>query len=444
MQSERGAASKDLLAIQVERFDRAGTRPGQVVAMPATDPAQLFITLCAAAHRRLALLPLPPELPLSHRQALLARSGTEWLASPDGSINATGFATSNHVSDTGLRLLVLTSGSSGPPRAVMLGADNLAAAAAAASSHLGLQRGDRWLACLPPQHIGGLAPFYRCAWAGATLVTGSGLRGAALMRNLLDHGITHVSLVPAMLARLLEQDPAPPPRLRVALIGGQALDPALAAAAHAAGWPVCVSYGLSEAGSMVACDRGPGAGILPGRVGRPLPGLQLQAGTPLAPAPVRLRGPTLMRGYANPQRQGGDGLVDGWFITGDLGYLDHDPDSECGSLVLLGRADDVLVSGGVNVQPASVEAKLGACPGIGRVGVTGLPDPRWGQRLVALYTGPARPDAVEHWCRQNLATAERPRRFVPLPALPLLGPGKLDRRRLRELAAQSGAAATSR
>jgi O-succinylbenzoic acid--CoA ligase len=136
-----------------------------------------------------------------------------------------------------------------------------------------------------------------------------------------------------------------------------------------------------------------------------------------------------MQGIATPGRSAGIGLQDGWITTGDMGYLD-----ETGNLHVVGRADDVLVTGGVNVHPLSVEAALAACPGIGRVGVTGIEDPRWGVVLVAVYTGAASPETVDAWCRLHLTGAERPREFLPATELPTLGPGKLDRRGLRALA----------
>jgi O-succinylbenzoic acid--CoA ligase len=138
----------------------------------------------------------------------------------------------------------------------------------------------------------------------------------------------------------------------------------------------------------------------------------------------------IMAGYANPRRQSGDGLsADGWLTTSDLAC--HTPD---GTLRVLGRADEVLVIGGVNVLPAQVERRLAAAPGIGEVAVAGVPEPVWGHRLVACYTGPAEPAGLDAWCRAHLPGAERPRGFRRVPRLPLLASGKLDRGALAVLA----------
>jgi O-succinylbenzoic acid--CoA ligase len=278
-------------------------------------------------------------------------------------------------------------------------------------------------------------------------VAHEGFDAAAVRAELMDEaaGITHLSLVPPMLARLLDAGAEPPPWLRVVLLGGQALDPALARRALAGGWPLVLGYGMTETGSMIASGRVRDGGEV---VLTPLPGVELdcpscdpRTGTAMdasqvrgpqversaaVPRPLRLRGPMLMAGYANPRRQPGDGLsADGWLTTSDLAC--HTPD---GTLRVLGRADEVLVIGGVNVLPAAIERRLAAAPGIGEVAVAGVPEPVWGRRLIAVYTGPVDPARLDAWCRANLPSAERPRGFRRVAGLPVLASGKLDRRAL--------------
>jgi O-succinylbenzoic acid--CoA ligase len=109
-----------------------------------------------------------------------------------------------------------------------------------------------------------------------------------------------------------------------------------------------------------------------------------------------------MMGYANAARETGHGLLDGWFVSGDRGYFD-----ERGNLVVLGRHDDMLVSGGVNVHPTEVESLLLACPGVTDVAVTGVSDEVWGDRITALVVGEDM-QAVENWCRAHLPSAAAP------------------------------------
>jgi O-succinylbenzoic acid--CoA ligase len=240
-----------------------------------------------------------------------------------------------------------------------------------------------------------------------------------------------------MLARLLDicRD-SPPPVLRVALIGGGPLSAALAERARAAGWPVCASYGMSETGSQVAtlCDMP--KGWAPGQVGSPLPGFEVEVvgedgQTTSGIGRIRIRGAAVMAGYASPQRQIGLGLAQGWFTSGDLGCIDAQ-----GNLTVLGRHDDMLVSGGTNVHPQQVEEVLKRCPGVADAALTSVADDVWGDLLVAAVVAEADDEALEKWCRSELSGAIRPRRFIRLHALPRNALGKLDRQALRDLVRQ--------
>jgi O-succinylbenzoic acid--CoA ligase len=230
-----------------------------------------------------------------------------------------------------------------------------------------------------------------------------------------------------MLARLLDAGVAPGRRLRVCLVGGAALPGALAERALAADWPLCPTYGMSEVASQAATLVNATPGWRPGTVGVPLDGLEIA----LTDGRIRVRGDAVMLGYANPEMRPGDGLVDGWYETGDLGEWDGSD-----RLVVLGRADDVLISGGENVHPQTVEEVASRCPGVRAVGVTACADTLWGDRLVAAVVGDVSEDAVLGWCRERLPPAFRPKQVVMLKALPLNASGKLDRRELRRLLAE--------
>ena len=143
---------------------------------------------------------------------------------------------------------------------------------------------------------------------------------------------------------------------------------------------------------------------------------------------IRIRGAAVMAGYASPQRKTGLGLDQGWFTSGDLGFIDVQ-----GNLTVLGRHDDMLVSGGTNVHPQQVEEVLKRCPGVADVALTSVADEVWGDLLVAAIVAEVDDEALKKWCRNELAGAMRPRRFIRLPALPRNALGKLDRQALRDL-----------
>lgn len=352
------------------------------------DAATLARGIIDAALGGGTALPLPPGLDPAARRALV--DSARRAARP------------------ALALIVATSGSTGLPKGVRLPWRAVAAAARMSARGLDLRAGDAWLACLPLHHVGGALIPYRCLRAGATAVVHEGFDVAAVARDLAARRVTHVSLVPPMLAQLLDAAVPPGPTLRCALVGGAALTPALLDRARAAGWPVRLSYGMTETCATALVD------------GRPLPGVRVRAD---ADGRLAIATPARMAGYL-----GADDANAGapeWIATNDLGTVDAE-----GRAHVAGRADDMLVSAGVNVHPLEIEARLAACPGVRESGVTGLADPVWGDVIACAYEGETHEGALADWCRAHLPSARRPRRFLRVERLPRTASGKLDRRAL--------------
>jgi O-succinylbenzoic acid--CoA ligase len=481
-----GAVWQRLRAI-ARQLAKLGVTRGDVVAIASRDALRVALLAHALPLAGGALLPLDPAAPRERHARLLALAGcarlfadapctlpgvtthdarlldpspptpTPRFALPEGEGNSI-----QPLDEDDIQLIVATSGSEGEAKGVMLTGRNLAVAALASRARLGLEAGDRWLACLPLHHIGGIAILHRCAQAGAAVMLMDRFDADAVARALHDEDISHVSLAPAMLARLIESKATPPATLKRALIGGGRLSQAIEDQARARGWPLCVSYGLSEAGSQVATRCKASS---EGDVGLPLPGMEVDIDP--ASGRIRLRGEAVMAGYANSRRERGLGLSsrspgrpkidlappglarpcgraggtptpDGGFESGDLGRLD-----EAGRLWMLGRADDMLVTGGVNVHPLEVEARLAECPGVTEAAISARPDPVWGDLLVAVVAGEIAPDALHAWCRAHLPGPMRPRVLVSVERLPRTALGKLDRRALRTLAVQSASSQQS-
>jgi o-succinylbenzoate---CoA ligase len=228
-----------------------------------------------------------------------------------------------------------------------------------------------------------------------------------VLRELMDPArrITLVSLVPTMLARLLDAGLADPPTLRWALLGGGPIAPALTDRARSAGVPIAPSYGMTEACSQIAT------------FGYPLAGVELA----IAGDEVRVRGPIVSAAAL---------AGDGWLHTGDLGRLD-----ERGRLEIIGRMSDTIITGGENVAPAEVEAALLEHPDVADVGVHGRPDPEWGEivvaKVVARDGAPVEPDALRAFCATRIARFKVPKSIEIVGRLPRTGSGKLLRRQLR-------------
>ncbi len=440
--SESGPRSFLALDRHIDRLAQAlldyGAPPGRSLGCISGHAEMLAFLSLAAPRAGLALLPANPKLAPSQAAALFAKTGLTAVLCDDPDKHPTlagristaemtlpATAPARSAAADAVHLIIATSGSTGTPKGVMLSGRNLAAAVRGSRRRLPIDPGDVWLGCLPLHHIGGLSVIFRCLEAGATALLHPRFDLQAVAADLAGGRATHVSLVPAMLAQLLDAGCRPSARLRWALIGGAGLPAALAKRAVAAGWPICPSYGMSEAGSQVAtCARRDE--WQPGQAGEPLPGLEV--GTS-ASGRIRVRGPSVMVGYVNKTMTPGDGLdADGWFETNDLGGLDAE-----GRLQVLGRADDLLISGGENIHPATVENLAGHCPGVQALGVTGRPDPTWGDLLVAVVVGSVDEADFLDWCRAHVPSHQRPRAMVKADALPLTSGGKLDRAALRRL-----------
>ncbi len=341
-------------------------------------------------------------------------------------------------SDATLAVL-FTSGTSGRFKGAQLSRANFEASATAAEDRLGPAVRARWLACMPLFHVGALSIVMRSVRFGGPIRIMSKFDAAAVS-NALDAGdISGVSLVPTMLSRLLAHRgtrPAPS-GLEVLLLGGAAAAPELVGRARAAGYPVCLTYGLTEATSQVATAEPPrpGAATLPPM--RPLRGVEVrvlvegQEAPPGIPGEIVVRGATVMQGYLNDPAATERAIRDGWLFTGDIGFLDAE-----GGLHVLDRRDDLVVSGGENVYPAEIEAVLLEHPSVAEAGVTGVPDADLGARVVAwIVADPGTaPDAavLAAFCRERLAGFKCPREFRFVQELPRTAAGKLQRRRLVE------------
>lgn len=338
------------------------------------------------------------------------------------------FASTHALELNDIHLLIATSGSTGIPKAVMLTGNNIVAAATASLTSIPLMSSDRWLLCLPLYHIGGVAILHRCTQIGAAVMMIDNADGATIANALAKYACTHVSLVPAMLARLLEIMPNPPPHLKLVLIGGAALEPSLAQRAVAQKWPLCISYGMSETCSQLASLCNPASNWSGQLVGKPLPGMQIRIEH--ITGRIQVRGNMLMAGYANSKGYLGVGIEeDGWFTTADVGSIDTS-----GQLWVQGRADYVLNSGGIKIYPEQVECILKDCPGINEVAISGRYDPIWGELVVAIFVGTAEICAIEAWCRQHIHSSIRPRSVIKVKTLPRTTIEKLDRAALRVMA----------
>ncbi len=327
-------------------------------------------------------------------------------------------------------VVVLTSGTTAAPKGVVLSVDALDASAAAWLAALPPASG--WLLALGLAHVAGIGVLWRAASGRVPMRIVPPDDAAAQLEALTDDpAMSHVSLVPAQLARLLDAAAAvaPPPSLRAVLLGGGTIPAALVTRALDAGWPVVPTYGLSEAGSGVTALATADAREAPGSAGRPLPGVTVTIEDPGADGvgEIVVDTPARFQGYL------GEPPHDGPIRTGDLGSLDGE-----GRLTVVDRRADLIVRGGENIAPAEVEAALLAQPAIADAAVVARRDEAFGQVPVAAIVLRADvPDpgdeAILRACRSSLAGFKVPAAIVRLDALPRTPGGKLRREAVRAL-----------
>ncbi|RIQ35679.1 hypothetical protein DY240_02470 [Jiangella rhizosphaerae] len=352
-----------------------------------------------------ALLPLPSS-PAAVRDELLAE-----------------FAPRRPLEDD-VAFIVPTSGSTGRPKGALLSAAAVRASATATLERLGGP--GRWLLALPATHIAGLMVLARSVVAGTepVAVDLSGgfdpeLFAAASVQVFAGAGRRYTALVPRQLSTLLDAGGAPLSALAgydAVLVGGSAADGGLLERARKAGVEVVTTYGMTETCGGCVYD------------GVPLDGARVELADD---GRIRLAGPMLAHGYRlRPDLD--DAFDGGWFTTSDLGRLADD-----GSLTVLGRADDVAVSGGENVPLAAVDLAVASHPDVAEALSIAVPDAEWGERVVVAVVpaDPGRPpslDDVRAHVREHHPVAYAPKELHVLDALPTLPGGKTDRRALAD------------
>lgn len=413
-------------------LSEAGIESGETVAVALRRDPESVATLFAVSRIGGVLAPVDPSWGDAERRRFVssvapaAVLGDETMAS--GLEHTARERPRPDLTDT--HTLVWTSGSAGAPRGVRLSLSNHLASARAVTRRLGLTGEDRWLASLPLSHVGGLGIVFRAVSTGARLVLSDDEFEADRLTSHLRAGrVTHVSLVPAMLHMALETwTAAPPEGLRCVLVGGAACPPTLLDRALAAGVPVALTYGLTEACSQVATAPPERVREKPGTVGRPLEGTRLRL---TEEGEILVSGPTIMQGYLTGSRAG-EPWLDSWLRTGDLGRVDAE-----GDLWVTGRLGSRIVTGGANVDPQEVERVLEAHPGIQEAVVLGMPDPVWGEVVTAviLQRESTRLDEAQlaQYCRGELSSPKRPRRWRVVTSLPRTSSGKPDREAVRRL-----------
>lgn len=345
--------------------------------------------------------------------------------------------------DDPIAVVLYTSGTTAAPKAALLRHRHLLAYVWNTVEYGAASPSDAALVSVPPYHVAGLANLLTNLYAGRRLVYLRQFAPEAWLETVRRESVTHALLVPTMLARVVDvlgpDGEADTPSLKSLAYGGARMPrPVLERALRAFPSTGFVNaYGLTETTSSIAvlspedhrealASDDPAVRDRLSSAGRALPGVEFQirredgsvAGT-------GENGLIYVRGDQISGEYGGSSALDadGWFCTRDAGWLDAD-----GYLFISGRADDTIIRGGENIAPAEIEDVLLSYPGITEAAVLGLPDPEWGQRLVAVVVGDGDPAEIRTWVRDRLRSSKTPETIVFRPELPKTETGKLLRR----------------
>ncbi|WP_418282461.1 o-succinylbenzoate--CoA ligase [Halorubrum sp. DTA98] len=339
--------------------------------------------------------------------------------------------------------LLFTSGTTGEPKPVELTVGNVYASAIASAFRLGVDPGDRWLVSMSIHHMGGLAPIYRSALYGTTVVLREGFDPGGTADDINNYDVTGVSLVPTMLRKTLDRRGTLADSLRVVLLGGAPAPDELIERCRDYSIPVHPTYGMTEAASQIATATPTQARERLGTVGRPLFGTDVtivdEDGRPVergASGEIVVDGPTVTPGYYGMPDATDAAFGEYGLHTGDCGRLD-----ENGFLFVLNRLDDRIISGGENVEPGEVADVLGGYAGVTDAAVVGLDDDVWGERVAALVeTESTDVDDGEllSFARDRLAGFKLPRTLAFTDELPRTVSGTVDRDAVRETLIERG------
>jgi O-succinylbenzoic acid--CoA ligase len=400
------------------RLASRGVRREGTVALEL-PPGPDFVVLVHALMKLGAIVyPLNPHLTDAEREAELERANPVLVVSGPADLSGTeaDLPLLGEHDLNAIHCRILTSGTAGRPRPVGLTYGNHLWSAVGSAFNLGMEPSDRWLSCLPLNHVAGLSIVMRSVIYGTTAVVHDGFDVDRIADSLEGDGVTLISVVATQLRRLLEAGVDLLP-LRAVLVGGGPVPDEVLEEAIGRGATVVQTYGLTEAASQVTTLSPADATRKLGSAGRPLLTTHLR----IDDGEILVQGPTVAPGCAD---------VDGWLHTGDLGHIDDE-----GFLYVTDRLGDVIVSGGENVMPAEVEEVLLRHPAVADAAAIGRADAEWQEAVEAVVVlrdgAEASPDELRRHCSSVLAGFKVPKRFEFVGELPRTSSGKLLRRALR-------------
>jgi o-succinylbenzoate---CoA ligase len=336
--------------------------------------------------------------------------------------------------------IMYTSGTTGKPKGVMQTYGNHWWSAVSSSLNLGLDHKDCWLAAVPFFHISGLSILIRSVIYGISVIIHDSFDANEANKAIMEKNVTIMSVVSSMLSQMINElgEKKYPVSFRCMLLGGGPAPKALLEKCLEKKIPVYQTYGMTETASQISTLSPEYSLSKIGSAGKPLfpASLKIMKNGREAEAfehgEIVVKGPNVAKGYLYKEEATAEAFKEGWFHTGDIGYLDEE-----GFLYVLDRRSDLIISGGENIYPAEVESVLLMHDEIVDAGVVGIPNERWGQVPVACVVrvkGSSVNEAkIMEFCEKRLARYKVPNLIFFFDELPRNASKKLMRRKLKEM-----------
>ena len=347
------------------------------------------------------------------------------------------FQNSANLNDTAV--IIHTSGSSGKPKGVETTNKNLFQSYLSEAKEFHYSSNDYFLASLPFYHIGGIAIINRALLSGGTLVIPRSLKQNDIVDSMLENNPSIISLVPTVIKRLIDSGASPNRNLRHLFLGGGASDDKLISAAFKNGWPVVKVFGSSETTAMVTACYGEELEQHPSSAGKSLDGVEIKILDETKKninvkmvGEIAIKSPTIAKGYLNNELNWNDKIHDGYYLTGDYGYLDEDD-----KLFVVARRADLIVSGGENINPREIEKLINEQSAVSESFVFPIENEEWGQIPVAIISlkkdFTLDRDKIIADLKLRLASFKIPKKIVFAKEIPKTEMGKVNIEEIKRL-----------
>ncbi len=325
--------------------------------------------------------------------------------------------------------IIFTSGTTGTPKGVILSNNNHFSSAQSSAKVLGVEDRDVWLNCIPLYHVGGLEIVFRSCIYKIAFVLHQEFDEESIIDSIYKRKVSLISLVPTMLKRLIDNNSLIDTKLRCMLIGGAKCPQDLVERAIKLNLPLALTYGMTEATSQVATSFNQVA-LKPLSVGPPLPGTEIRIVKKENDiGEIEVKGSNISQGYYKQGKLNKEIFVDGFFKTGDVGYIDPD-----GDLFVLQRRVDLILTGGENVIPSEVEDIIKSHKLVFDCLVFGIDDGHWGQivSVVVVADNSLQKSELIIYCKKRIANYKVPKNYFKVKNLPVSESGKFDRKLVKE------------